>query len=98
MRVLLMDGRTFDVQFKKLKASYQYGSKRDKQKIDTFCKIFMNGQPVSQGFAGLSHLDQYNKWTGKKVALAKALKDGPFSKADRKLFWTVFHATFLEVL
>lgn len=78
-----------------------------REKINTKCVIhLMNDEDsiVGMGFAYLSHLDQYDKVKGKKVALAKAIVDAgnyhsqslriEFDKQDRRTIWEAFFKEF----
>lgn len=61
----------------------------------TVCKIYIVRVGVevdpeliySYGKVVLYKDDQYNKATGRKLALGKALEDGDFSRDDRALIW-----------
>lgn len=44
------------------------------------------------GVARCSIRDQFCRDTGRKVALANALKNGKFSRAERQNFWDAYHS------
>ena len=50
--------------------------------------------PVAEGTAYLSTKDKYNRWTGKKVALAKALDNLTTDELTRYAFWYSFFKNF----
>ena len=45
---------------------------------------------AATGRASCSYNDQYNKETGRKLALKRALVDGEFSREDRTKFWAAY--------
>jgi hypothetical protein len=59
-------------------------SKRGKEKY----------KEVSEGIARQSHRDRYNKWSGRKLALSRALSE--FQKQDRFTFWQKYREEFGE--
>lgn len=69
-----------------------------KELIDTTCVIFWDGREISRGVAMQNPLDTYNKMTGRKIALTKALvnlrKDMNLVFKMREHIWKVFHQTF----
>ena len=71
--------------------------------IDTFCEIVRGTtydiekcSTVGIGRADQYYKDQYNKITGKKFALTRALQDAHAGIEMRKAFWDVFVETFIE--
>jgi len=67
--------------------------------LDTNCKISVlntKGYEVRTitGFAHHNPIDKYNKITGKKLALARALDRKVFTRSERCLFWEAFYKEF----
>lgn len=100
-----IDEQEFDLDIRFLK--FKRVRKR-KPVIDTVCQIICNGDSlVADAIARQSHKDKYNKITGKKIALARALQQIGFlksipeikaihnnRKSVRKLIWNLFFTTF----
>jgi len=95
--------REVEIRFKK----YRFYHKNHCEKINTECAInCSDGQYNVKGMAYLFHLDQYDKVTGKKVALSRALGHSSvidarrslpiqtFTKAERTLIWQAFFKEF----
>jgi len=62
----------------------------------TNCELFLldNEAPMAlvKGEARCSRQDNFNKAVGRKVALAKALKEINLPKQERKLIWEAYHS------
>ncbi|KKL08996.1 hypothetical protein LCGC14_2570270 [marine sediment metagenome] len=103
MKVALKDGKIFDVRWKRVKDREYFGKDEgyfgDKL-IDTHCYI----SEIQPGFEGKEKYDHlslgrallgnkdinvFNKAKGRKISLARALKDR-FSRDDRILFWNEY--------
>ncbi len=80
------------------------------ERRETLCKIYLvlpspipeySKVPLrelyAKGRAKCHAGDQFNKATGRKVALEYALFDAKLGRADRKLFWTAYHNRGLVV-
>jgi hypothetical protein len=59
----------------------------DLEQHSTTCVITVEGDPVSVGFANAHPNDPFNKAVGRRLALARALESGNFSRDDRRAFW-----------
>lgn len=81
--------------------------KREKELIDTRCRIFRYGKVIAEAVAYQSWRDKYNKIIGRKIALAKAIKQvgclKPMPAIEisdkhrhemRRQLWQVFHDNF----
>jgi hypothetical protein len=84
----------FTVKIKKEKYQVDFTHCRGKDAIffigheGTFCQILDHiGMTVATSITKLHNSDNYCKNFGRKLSLARALKNGGFSKSDRKLFW-----------
>jgi hypothetical protein len=77
--------------------------------IDTHCIVFLEGEELTHTIAYQNPKDNYNKIVGRKVALAKAIKEMYFVKRHgtgsdeyhlgmRKQIWQVFKETFMKSL
>jgi len=56
--------------------------------IHTYCDIVGdNDVLISSGVATCSRRDHFCRETGRKLSLARALKNAQISKEERKLFW-----------
>lgn len=53
----------------------------------TSCYIKVNGQVISSSEAFCSKKDNYDKSKGRKISLARALKNVDIDKNDRKTVW-----------
>ncbi len=53
----------------------------------TDCYIKEGSKPYWYGVTELHPRDTYNRNVGRKMSLARALKEGNFRKSDRILFW-----------
>lgn len=68
--------------------------------IDTQCIIFESTTnsiafiQKTSVFAVQNPKDKYDKITGKKIALTRALKRAGFNKSNRIMFWDAFLKTF----
>lgn len=89
----------FNIIFIKEKDQHNDGS----EKINTICRIFMEGMYQSEGIARLNYRDKHNKTTGKKIALKRALESMPYfarsgshecDKARRTVVWDAFSKYF----
>jgi hypothetical protein len=57
---------------------------------ETHCRVLDDfGDVVAHGYAICSHRDQFNKNTGRKLALSRALSD-VFTREERQLFWDAY--------
>ena len=57
----------------------------------TYCEISDRlGITVSKGHTELCPSDNYDKNFGRKLSLARALKNGGFSTPERTLFWEAY--------
>ena len=54
----------------------------------TICKLYLNGKYMGFGWASCSDKDQFNKNTGRKVALSRALRS--FDREFRKKVWRAY--------
>jgi hypothetical protein len=85
-----IDDDEFKVEFRYLKYEFL-----EKIKIATVCDIrevgYYNGRSIAlaAGIAVCSPQDQFNKNTGRKLALSRALSD-MFSREERQLFWDAY--------
>jgi hypothetical protein len=48
---------------------------------------------IAEGVASCSPLDNFEKGTGRRIALQRALEAGPWDKAQREQFWTWYRNT-----
>jgi len=99
--VTVSNGRKFHIVFEvRRKTITNILSKKDPKRprptlenhrTDTICRIMdaETGREVWSAMAKLHPNDSYNKFTGKKVALTRALHDR-FPKDDRKAIWKAF--------
>ena len=64
--------------------------------ISTFCTLYSligparSPSPICQARAKLGKNDLFNKETGRKVALARALKGAAVDRAERELVWDAY--------
>ena len=58
----------------------------------TYCFISVNNveMGVAKGYTELCPSDNYDKNFGRKLSLARALKNGGFSTPERTLFWEAY--------
>ena len=63
--------------------------------IRTYCDIYSNNLPfpVGHGEASCYHTDTFCKDTGRKISLAKAMKNAMLSKDKRKALWEAYRNT-----
>ena len=61
----------------------------------TCCLISVENREinVARGYTVLHSNDNYDKNFGRKLSLARALKNGRFSKPERVLFWEAYFKT-----
>lgn len=56
----------------------------------TQCYIKSEGRKIGEGIAVCSKVDNYDRSKGRKISLARALKDGCFGKKERGIFWNEY--------
>ena len=62
----------------------------------TFCEIFgENGLLIKEGYAICAIGDHFCKETGRKLSLARALKNASFPKEERRVIWEIYRNTKL---
>ena len=97
-----LNGNKYDVRFATVYREDKFGRTEDPLK-DTVCRISevddtKEGKnkytEVAKGIAWLSHLDKYNKWAGRKLALARALTE--LNKQDRAVVWAKYKEEYGE--
>lgn len=98
MRVKTTEGQEFDVRFYK-----KHRREKKQQVVDTAC-IVSTVNPtetgrdrffqVASGEAKHNPMDRYSRVTGKKIALARALKGSMIPGQVRQLFWDQFFSEF----
>lgn len=94
MRVKLVDGKVLTVIFKK---SPRIIFRTRRLMIDTFCFIYDGPDRIGQALAKQNPLDTYDKITGKKISLTRALQCDDCIELDkgmRTTIWNAFRATF----
>lgn len=53
----------------------------------TICVLEENEDKIGLGAAHLAECDQYNRSVGRKISLARALRDADIDKNDRTVIW-----------
>ena len=82
---------TVDIGGKEVKVRFWYVTYGDGGKA-THCDVLDgDGDCIGSGLASCSPRDQFNKNTGRKIALSRAL-DEIFTRDERQLFWDAYFA------
>ena len=58
--------------------------------FNTVCVLSEENKPFGYGVAICSHKDNFCKDTGRKISLARALKNANIPKEERKSIWEVY--------
>ena len=88
MPTFTIDGRVFSVGF-------DYLGRYDGQRL-TFAVIKVNGEPFAASSARVSARDTFVRRTGRRIALARALQHGGFSREQRRSIWQQLFAQGLR--
>lgn len=89
-----VDGRELHLHFKYSEVKVNHVVRRQ-----TECTLTLkDGATIGRGSALCSEQDNFVKETGRKISLAKALKDANFSREERTLVWQGYFDRFLGPL
>ena len=82
---------TADIGGEEIKVEFWYNTCENSERV-TYCDVLDgDGDCIGSGLASCSPRDQFNKNTGRKIALSRAL-DEIFTRDERQLFWDAYFA------
>ena len=62
------------------------------QTRETTCELFYEGESIGKGYAVCAPSDNFNKATGRKLSLARALDDAALLRKHRAQVWDLYLA------
>ena len=75
-----------------IKWNYDLGlTRNNKPTIITYCVIYdLNGEAINNSGAKCSDGDNFNKDTGRKLSLLRAMQNAGIPKKERKSIWEIY--------